>query len=400
MLTNKQLCTHLESILHTTVRIYHASGERIEAKPGVEKLPDPLVCDPEFEALLLSRRTPDYPVLHFEYSYVIYSIVPAKNGTTYIVGPNCIDTQVNAVSRTVAKAHRIPSRSSYHIAYQPMDCFLEVTLLLFHFVSDKFLTCHTLLEKNALSRDIQRDANQNSFHIAYKNREEGSHHNPYSQEQMEQGAIRNGSEEALRQSWEISYSGKIGTLGPTPLRHFRNLAITNIAISCRSAIEGGVLPELAYTYSDSYTCRVEELTDFSDIIGLYHSAELQYTQLVKESQDTTHKNKIIGQCKTLIFNRLHQRITAKELAKELEVNYTYLSQLFVKETGMKLTAYIAREKINASKTHLLYTEDSIEQIASLYGFSSQSHFGQVFKKQTGRTPREYRNYYRQYRDEH
>ena len=53
---------------------------------------------------------------------------------------------------------------------------------------------------------------------------------------------------------------------------------------------------------------------------------------------------------------------------------------------MKLTNYIAHVKIEAAKKKLLYTRDSYEEIAYALGFSTQSHFGQVFKKYAGMTP--------------
>lgn len=56
---------------------------------------------------------------------------------------------------------------------------------------------------------------------------------------------------------------------------------------------------------------------------------------------------------------------------------------------MRLTDYIIREKISSAKAQLAYTNDSYGTIAFSFGFSSQSHFGQAFKKWTGMTPKEY-----------
>jgi AraC-like DNA-binding protein len=49
-----------------------------------------------------------------------------------------------------------------------------------------------------------------------------------------------------------------------------------------------------------------------------------------------------------------------------------------------------REKVKLARNLLIYSEYSIENIGLYLGFSSQSHFGRVFKKYTGVTPNIYR----------
>lgn len=48
-------------------------------------------------------------------------------------------------------------------------------------------------------------------------------------------------------------------------------------------------------------------------------------------------------------------------------------------------------KIAAAKRTLQFTDQSYTQIADLLAFSSQSHFIQVFRAQTGYTPKQYRD---------
>lgn len=53
----------------------------------------------------------------------------------------------------------------------------------------------------------------------------------------------------LKKTMEEDYTGTIGTLASTPLRDCQNLAIVLITLASRAAMEGGVLPEIAYTLS-------------------------------------------------------------------------------------------------------------------------------------------------------
>ena len=83
----------------------------------------------------------------------------------------------------------------------------------------------------------------------------------------------------------------------------------------------------------------------------------------------------------------------KDLARELGVTSSYLSEKFIQEEGIRLKSYIAREKVEAAKDQLVYSQSTYEAVAFSLAFSSQSHFGQTFKRWTGLTPKEYREAY-------
>ena len=57
---------------------------------------------------------------------------------------------------------------------------------------------------------------------------------------------------------------------------------------------------------------------------------------------------------------------------------------------MTIGRYIQKEKIARAKNLLVYSDRSILEISEYLCFNSQSHFGKVFKKETGMTPRQYR----------
>ena len=57
---------------------------------------------------------------------------------------------------------------------------------------------------------------------------------------------------------------------------------------------------------------------------------------------------------------------------------------------MTLSQYILQEKIFEAQRQLQFTDNSLLDIADLLGFSSQSHFQNVFKTITDDTPMAYR----------
>ncbi|WP_172250005.1 helix-turn-helix transcriptional regulator [Saccharibacillus deserti] len=91
-----------------------------------------------------------------------------------------------------------------------------------------------------------------------------------------------------------------------------------------------------------------------------------------------------------IFNHLYEELPPERLGKAMRLNPAYLSRLCKKETGISLSAYIRREKVEEAKRLLELGEHSLSEICSLLGWSDQSHFSQVFKTWAGVTPGAYR----------
>ena len=61
---------------------------------------------------------------------------------------------------------------------------------------------------------------------------------------------------------------------------------------------------------------------------------------------------------------------------------------------MTLQQYVIRERCAHAANMLKYSDYSISLIAEYFCFSTQSHFGRVFKEYSGMTPLEYRNRYK------
>lgn len=98
----------------------------------------------------------------------------------------------------------------------------------------------------------------------------------------------------------------------------------------------------------------------------------------------------IERAKAYIRRHLHQNITRSELANYVWLNEDYLSRLFKKETGKKLSDYILDERIGQAKSLLARTDLSISVIALKCGFNDSTYFSYVFKKQTSMTPVDFR----------
>lgn len=86
-----------------------------------------------------------------------------------------------------------------------------------------------------------------------------------------------------------------------------------------------------------------------------------------------------------------EAITLEHLAHLTHWDKFYFSHQFSKAYGISPINYLLEQRIEHSKQLLCTTDYSITQIAEYSGFSSQNYFSQIFRKNTGISPRVYRN---------
>lgn len=98
----------------------------------------------------------------------------------------------------------------------------------------------------------------------------------------------------------------------------------------------------------------------------------------------------VERAKEYIHMHLHRDLSRSEIAESVHLNPEYLSHLFKRETGGSLGEYIISEKLKIAKSLLEGTDIKVSIVAGKVGFASFSYFSQVFKKNTGLSPLEYR----------
>ncbi|MFN3332349.1 MAG: helix-turn-helix domain-containing protein, partial [Caldilinea sp.] len=83
-------------------------------------------------------------------------------------------------------------------------------------------------------------------------------------------------------------------------------------------------------------------------------------------------------------------VTREDLANYVGMNDDYLTYCFRQELGMTPIDYLNRYRVLQAQRLLLETDKSITTIALEVGFSSNSYFSRVFRRQVGQSPDEYR----------
>lgn len=236
--------------------------------------------------------------------------------------------------------------------------------------------------------------------LSYKlflQQEYANFHHSYNTEMRFYNAVRNGDFEEVKKNMTPLSSTGMGKLSSNPLRNLRYHLIITIAMITRFCIEGGMQSEEAYTLSDIYIQQLDRCTDIDEITALHHEVIFDFTERMGKIRKNVGYSRTVIKTSEYIYNHLNEKISLENICKELEINKSYLCELFKKETGITIFQYATKLKIEAAEKMLIYTDYSPTDISNYFAFASHSHFINTFKKYTNMTPKEYRKMnYQQY----
>jgi AraC-like DNA-binding protein len=107
---------------------------------------------------------------------------------------------------------------------------------------------------------------------------------------------------------------------------------------------------------------------------------------------------LVSQVRKIIHETVDNVVQGKEtkfrlskvLADQLHLNYSSLSEIFVKVEGCTIEQYVIQRRLCRVKELLEHTDNTFTEIAYQTGFSSVYHFSKQFKDLTGFSPSQYR----------
>ncbi len=205
-------------------------------------------------------------------------------------------------------------------------------------------------------------------------------------------AVREGNlnyRQVLTSAQHIS-NGVPVTSATDPLRSEKTSAIVFASLCTRAAIEGGLLPDVAYSLGDYYIQRAENCKSYDEVISCNHDMYQDFIQRVHKRKESPYLSPAIQRCCDQIHFQIDKKLRIKDLAEQIGYSEFYLSKKFKQETGKTINHYIRDAKIDRAQTLLATTDLPIDAIAEQLNFSSRGYFGEVFQQVTGTTPASYR----------
>ena len=181
-----------------------------------------------------------------------------------------------------------------------------------------------------------------------------------------------------------------GVLSADEVRNIKYHTVILTALVSRFCIEQGLEISVSYTLSDIYIGLIDNATKLEEVYSIQNDMLRTYCRKMSDLSKNRVVSRHIVVAIDYIRSHIQENLTVESIADSLSLNSSYLSKLFKQEMGTTLSRYIRDQKINVACNMLRHLDESSLSIANYLGFSSQSHFIQVFKKSTGLTPEEYR----------
>lgn len=104
-----------------------------------------------------------------------------------------------------------------------------------------------------------------------------------------------------------------------------------------------------------------------------------------------HSNQHVKKAIHYIHNHLSEPLSLELISKNININTSYLSDLFNKHANCSFSEYILIQRILLSKKLLKSTTLPLSIISERCGFNNVSYFCTCFKKKVGISPCNYRN---------
>lgn len=367
---------------------------------------NPFHCDPLLFSNLLSdikgienteRLLVPFICAESEENDIYYGILNISDSDTCIVGPLANHRLSPRCLREYMKRHNMKDFANYfiHTCTQTQTASL-LTLLAYTLTGElPKPTSYSLHNGDTESNQHMAPITNMPPEIVLtnyqlNNAESGIQHLPYKIESQFLSYIREGDIDGLKMIYDQSQIYSSGQMSSSDLKQNEYTSVLGISFMARAAIDGGVNPYQAFDMNDLYLQKISSAKTIAEYQKIQQEATQEFISAIKKNRSLKIKSLHTEKCKQFIARHLNCPFTLDDLSAAVGLNSTYLSGLFHQYESMTIKEYTHRERINAAKNMLKYSDYKLSQIAEYFCFQSQSHFGNVFKKYVGITPMQYR----------
>ncbi|WP_350344052.1 AraC family transcriptional regulator [Proteinivorax tanatarense] len=175
------------------------------------------------------------------------------------------------------------------------------------------------------------------------------------------------------------------------LRGFKNNLIGLTSLISYQLIEQGVPAHCAKNKNQTYIQMIEDADSEKETIKIGVKFIIDYIHIVISQKQNKEYSSHIKKAVDFMHCHLEDELSLDKVSQYVNLNRSYFSSQFKKEMGVTFNQYLISLKIEKSKFYLVHSDKYIIDIAVKLGFNSQSYFCAIFKKNTGLSPKQFRN---------
>ncbi|WP_135550329.1 response regulator transcription factor [Paenibacillus cymbidii] len=192
--------------------------------------------------------------------------------------------------------------------------------------------------------------------------------------------------------WDEVYGFLRSTYKKMLTEGFNKVEIQNFNMQIIESSES-LLQEYGISTSSGQRVEIrEKLLAFNILTDLMQFLESYLRQVIEQIQTkkADFSSRLIHEMKKMIVQHYAEDLTLQMIAERLNVNYSYLSRIIKKETEKNFKDFLLDYRIEEAKRILIQTDLKSYEVAYAVGFKDANHFSEIFKKNVGKSPGQYR----------
>ena len=144
-------------------------------------------------------------------------------------------------------------------------------------------------------------------------------------------------------------------------------------------------------YLSGLTEAVPPLAQLKTVIApLCKMFELLYLETPPRAEEDAKSTSVYADILNYLCSNYTQNLTLADIAEHLHYSQSYIRQLFRRKSSHGIMHYITQLRIKRAKELLSNTSMRVFEIAFQVGYNDPNYFTNLFRKQTGMSPKEYR----------
>ncbi len=147
--------------------------------------------------------------------------------------------------------------------------------------------------------------------------------------------------------------------------------------------------ELRRGYFNCRVCTAEQLEALTELLSLVGNYVVESESRLS-FLESVHEKKPIQAARDYIELNYAKNLKVADIAARVAMSESHFGHLFKRETGVTPIRYLNRVRIGRAIELLASDRRSIAEIAFRCGFANLTHFNRVFRQLTGKTPSDYR----------
>lgn len=388
---------YLQTIAHIThipLMLIRADGSCELSFSGWREDTNPLIEDKAFSQQLFTLAQEKKASLFCDFFSIYFAVCKWSEECAVILGPFSESEASPSVVRAFSIKHQVRLRP---ISLCPNYVVCSCLEQMYYLRTGQRLSLSDLLDSAVVKKDLHVQLDQQIMKVMIRQFESIVPHNDGSWEIIRRKSIMNGDLEALQKHRDAPFAGKRGVIGPTPLRNAKNLAIVDVTVTSRAALDAGLDSETVYCISDGYFLQIEQAQTEMEADAIAHIAAEEFTKLVKKLREGSyHVNENTSEyfikARDFIIRHIYEKLLVEDIASEVGISADYLETLFHRELSLTVNDFIINQKIERAVLLMHNPKLSLDGIITMLGYSSKSNFTAQFKKRKNMTPGRYRRY--------